>query len=651
MVVLADVDGVDAICADSAVFRQTGLLDDALLGAEDHEVALAELRVAKLADAEASADSIARFDVEHVLDGSSFALLVAVGNVIDLEPVAASAVGEEEHRVVHRGGIDLLDEVVVARRACFDADAAAALCLELCQGNSLDVAHVAHRNDYFVVGIEVFGVELLGAGQNLRATCVAVLFLYLDEFVLDDLAAKGVVGENLVVVLNLLQQFVVLIMEVFLPQACELRQTHIDDGLALQFVQLEAGFEVALGVGGRLAATYDVYHLVDVVRGDDEAFEDVRSLFGFAEVVLCATDDDIVAMLDEVADEVLEGEQLRPSLHEGDAVDAEAGLQRRHLEELVQHDACVGVALQVNHDAHAFRVALVVDVADAFYLLVAHELCDVLDELLFVDAIGYLADDYLVVRVAALYVGFGAEDNASAAGLVGIADALHAHDVGAGGEVGAFHVVHEVIYRKFAVIDVSHAGVDDFAEVVRRDVGCHADGNAGGSVDEQIGDARRHDGRLAECVVEVGRHVNGLLLQVVHHGFAHEAEPCLGVSHGSGAVAIDAAEVALAVNKRVAHSPFLSHADEGHIDRAVAMRVILTEHLAHDTGTFLIRAAVEIAKFAHAVQNAAVNRLEAVPDIWQGTGYDDAHRVVDVALLHLLLNVNFNYSFLIIHWV
>ena len=38
------------------------------------------------------------------------------------------------------------------------------------------------------------------------------------------------------------------------------------------------------------------------------------------------------------------------------------------------------------------------------------------------------------------------------------------------------------------IVDQRHAGVDHFAEIVRRDVGRHADGDAAGAVDQKVGE-------------------------------------------------------------------------------------------------------------------------------------------------------------------
>ena len=53
-----------------------------------------------------------------------------------------------------------------------------------------------------------------------------------------------------------------------------------------------------------------------------------------------------------------------------------------------------------------------------------------------------------------------------------------ADDLAAGREVGAFDDVQELIEADVVVVDHRQAGVDDFAEVVGRDVGRHAHGDA-----------------------------------------------------------------------------------------------------------------------------------------------------------------------------
>ena len=88
---------------------------------------------------------------------------------------------------------------------------------------------------------------------------------------------------------------------------------------------------------------------------------------------------DLFAEGDEGGDHVLQGHQLRTAAVERQHVDAEGRLQRREAVELVQHHVGRGVALELDHHAHAVAVALVAQIGDAFDALLAHQFGDALD--------------------------------------------------------------------------------------------------------------------------------------------------------------------------------------------------------------------------------------------------------------------------------
>ena len=123
------------------------------------------------------------------------------------------------------------------------------------------------------------------------------------------------------------------------------------------------------------------------------------------------------------------------------------------------------------------RGGLVVDVADALDLSGLHELGDARRAHGDRRLVGHLGDDDLVAAPTAplLDLAHGTELDAALAGAVGVEDPLAAHDQRAGGEVGALHELHEVVGVGVGVVDEVDGGVDHLAEVVRRDVGGHAD--------------------------------------------------------------------------------------------------------------------------------------------------------------------------------
>ncbi len=67
------------------------------------------------------------------------------------------------------------------------------------------------------------------------------------------------------------------------------------------------------------------------------------------------------------------------------------------------------------------------------------------------------------------------------------------------GKSGALHMLHQPFGADRRVVHIGAAGGEHLAEIVRRDVGRHADGDAAGAVDQQVGEARREDLRLLRC--------------------------------------------------------------------------------------------------------------------------------------------------------
>ena len=160
------------------------------------------------------------------------------------------------------------------------------------------------------------------------------------------------------------------------------------------------------------------------------------------------------------------------------------------------------------------------------------------------------------------------------------------------------------------------------------------------AVDQQVRELGRQDRRLLLGPVVVVDEVDGVLVDVGEHLAGDRGQARLGVAHRGGGVAVDRAEVALPVDERVAHREVLGQPDERVVQRAVAVRVVLAHHLADDRRALAVRAGGRQPHLAHRVQDPAVDRLEAVADVGQGARHDDAHRVVEVADPHLVLDAD-----------
>ena len=194
----------------------------------------------------------------------------------------------------------------------------------------------------------------------------------------------------------------------------------------------------------------------------------------------------------------------------------------------------------------------------------------------------------------------------------------------------------QILDAQRGIVDEGNAGVDHLAEIVRRDIGRHADGNAAGAVDQKVWKARRQDHRLALVAVVVGLEIDRVLCRCLRAATCRMGKAAFGIPHGRWRIAVDRAVVALPVDQRQAHGEILRHAHQRVVDRLVAVRVILTHHVADDAGglhVFLVR---RMAVLVHRKEDAPMHRLETVTRVGQRARHDHAHGVIEVAALHLL---------------
>src|SRR6056297_2804816 len=674
VVARAQIDGDDAVGARPRERIQRRLLDRALTRGEEDEFARLEV-----AHRQHCVDALFLLQRQQIHDGLAPRAAAGLRQLVDLQPVRLAPAGEAQQRVVGVGDEQVVDEVLVLHARGRPPLAAPALRLIRIQRLRLGIAAVRQRHHHVLLGNEVFDGQVGVVLHDLGATLVAELVAHRLELLADQGQEPVRIGQDKRILSNFIEYLLVFLNYLLLLEAGQAMQPQIQDGLGLGLRQAVYGLPALLDdaeravvgirpgidVAGPLQHAGDRTgrptardqpdlrfrrrrrgldqrdHLVDVRQRHGLPLQDVGTVPRLAQIVDRAPGDHLAAMGDERLQNALQRHQLRLTLVQGHHVDAEDALQRRVLVEVVQDHLVHLAALELDHDAHAVLVGLVAQLADALQLLLAHELGDLLDQPGLVDLVRQLGDhDGLAGALADLLdVAAGADVHAAPARLVGAVDALGAVDDAGGGEVRPRHVLHEPGHVDVRVVDHRHAGIDDLAQVVGRNIGGHADRDTGGAVDEQVRDARRQHGGLALGAVVVLDEIDRLLVDVGQQFVGDPGHAHLGVTHGRRGVAVHRAEVALPVHQHVAHRERLRHAHDGVVDGAVAVGMVLTDHVTDDAGRFLVRLVVVVAQFPHRVEDPPMHRLQAVAHVGQGPPHDHAHRVIEIGLAHLVFEI------------
>ena len=182
------------------------------------------------------------------------------------------------------------------------------------------------------------------------------------------------------------------------------------------------------------------------------------------------------------------------------------------------------------------------------------------------------------------------------------------------------------------VVDHGNEGVDYLGEVMGWDVGRHAHSDAARSIKQQLGNRCRQDHRLLKGSIIVRAIGDGLAAQVAEQLLGQGSQLGLGITHSRSAIAIERAEVALAVHQRVTQRERLGHAHHRLVGGLVAMGMVFAQHLAHyRRGLAWLGVAAQTQVLEHGVKEPSLHRLQAIAHVWERPRRDDAQRIVEVA--------------------
>ena len=109
-----------------------------------------------------------------------------------------------------------------------------------------------------------------------------------------------------------------------------------------------------------------------------------------------------------------------------------------------------------------------------------HLICNIFDQLAFIDLIRQFRDDNTdsLVFSVLLKLGFCPDNDFSASRSIGLTDTGPAHNYAFRREIRTFDVLHQITELSIRIIQNADACIDHFREIVGWYICCHADGNA-----------------------------------------------------------------------------------------------------------------------------------------------------------------------------
>ena len=374
------------------------------------------------------------------------------------------------------------DDVLVLGRHASAALAAPVLRTEGRERSTLDVAIHGHCHDHFIALDQVFIVDSVGSGGNLGHARRGISLADQDQFVLHHAIELHPVRQDREIFLDRQGQFLKLVTDLVPAQRSQAMQPQVKDCLHLNFGQaIGAAFLFGarlnrldqLDVGGDIAnrpfarqqcfarrcrigrPTNDPHHFIKIGNGNHQTKQDVGPVTCFVQFELGAAGDHFLAEGNEAADDIAQRQHFGPAAADCQHVCRERALCRGVAPKLVQNNLGGGIALQIDHHAHAQTARFVTDVRDAFDPLVLGGFGNLFDQTVLADLVGNRGQhDRATITAAFFNLMPRAHDHRTTPGQIGGARAGRAKDQRGSGEVRPRNNLDQLFRGNRRVFDI-----------------------------------------------------------------------------------------------------------------------------------------------------------------------------------------------------
>ncbi len=485
-----------------------------------------------------------------------------------------------------RGDKNIFHEILVLRHHAHLSASAAVLAPVEAHGVPLDVAVVGNRDRHVFLDDHILDIDIVHARDDLRPPLVAVFPSDFFQFLHDDIEHFPGIIEDALKGLDEPGQFLVFPIDLVALQAGEPLKPHVQDRLRLRVGEAERPAETFGGFLRTPGRLYQGNDGINVVEGDDEPFQDMGPFPGPREVENGPAGDHFLAEVNESLEDLFEIEDPGLTAIDGKHDDAETRFHLGVLVELIQDHARLLVFLQVNDNTDSFPVRLVPEVGYPLHLFFFDQFRYLFNQIGLVHEVGQFRDDnaFPIVPRVPFNDRPGPYPDRAPPRLVGGNDPFPSVDESRRGKIGTFDKAHHFVDRDLRIPDQGNGPADQLAQVVGRDIRGHTHGDAGRSVQEERGNARgQHRGLLHGRVI-IRDEIDGIFFQVGKQLLGKLRHSDLRITHGGWRISINAAEIPLSVDQRIAHGKVLGHPHEGIVGGRVPVGMVFTDDIPDDPG-------------------------------------------------------------------
>ena len=214
-------------------------------------------------------------------------------------------------------------------------------------------------------------------------------------------------------------------------------------------------------------------------------------------------------------------------------------LQIRIFKEIIQNQLGIGILFQLNGNTKPVTVRLISHFCNASYLIIDPNVINLLDQNSLVNLVRNLGDNNLLFAAFELFnLRPRTHDNAPLSSLIGFLNLISPLHNSSRWKVRARQKLHEFVNLSFGVVNHIDHRIDDFCQIVRRNVRRIPSRNPCRPIHQKIGKSSRQYGRFFLRIVKVPSKRHGVLFDVLEQVARNLRQTSFGVPHSGWRIAV-----------------------------------------------------------------------------------------------------------------
>ena len=271
---------------------------------------------------------------------------------------------------------DICHSIILNCLHALYSSASAVLIAEIIHCHALDIAELCSGDNNRLIRDHIFYRDIMLIKSELCAALIAVFCGNFLKFLLYNSEQLVLVRKNFSQTCDFFHQFFVFRLNLSSFQTCQSSQTHIYNSLSLCIGKIKSLYKFFFGFLNIFSRTDDTYDFINVVKSNQQSFQDMCPLLSFIEVIFCSSGDHILLMDEIIYQNILQCEDLRLSLYQRKIIDTERILELRVFVELIQNYICICITANFNTDFHTLTAGMIIQRCDTIDFFISYKIGD-----------------------------------------------------------------------------------------------------------------------------------------------------------------------------------------------------------------------------------------------------------------------------------